>query len=156
LQSRTGETQVVSYRRSSGLERKAETALEVLGIPALQVEVTDLNDPITVGGRTRYTIRVTNKGTLPAREVDVVAVLPTQLKFLAGYGPKSPRVEKAEVIFGPIDTIAPNQPLTFAVDVETVAPGDVRFRAEVRSPILAKPVRVEEATRVLPETTRQK
>jgi hypothetical protein len=41
----------------------------------------------------------------------------------------------------------------FTIEMEAVSAGDAVFRAEMRSQPMAKPIRVEEPTRVLPRST---
>ena len=55
--------------------------------------------------------------------------------------------------FPAIDSLAPNAEATFVVEVEGLAPGNAPFRAEVRSVLLAQPLRAEEPTRVLGRET---
>src|SRR5262249_23987176 len=52
-------------RDARGLEAKCEAALSVQNVPALEVELTDLSDPIEVGGVTTYEVRVVNPGSCP-------------------------------------------------------------------------------------------
>src|SRR5207248_2616643 len=56
-------------------EQRAEAVFEVLGMPALRVEVTPPTGTVAVGGKAIYTIRVLNQGTLAARQVAVTATL---------------------------------------------------------------------------------
>ena len=52
-----------------GVTANASAALEVLGLPALQLEVTDVGDPVEVSKHVTYQIKVTNTGSLPVSQV---------------------------------------------------------------------------------------
>jgi uncharacterized repeat protein (TIGR01451 family) len=144
--------------RSIRPERPAQAAFEVIGIPALQLSIKDANDPVAVGQRTTYTVRVRNAGTLAARQVAVTAVVPNLLKATRATGPKTAGTitadkESARVTFPALDSLAPNAEATFVIEVDGAVPGDARFRAEARSLLLAHPLRAEEPTRVLARPT---
>jgi uncharacterized repeat protein (TIGR01451 family) len=130
--------------------RSAELPVEILGIPALQISVKDADDPVGVGQQTTYTIRVRNTGTLAAKQVIASADVPKNLRPLRATGPGKPgQVDGQRIVFPPLDSLAPDAEATFVVAVEGSVPGDARFRAEVRSVMLAQPLRAEEPTRVL-------
>jgi len=142
--------------KSVGPDRGVELAFEIIGIPALQMSLKESADPIAVGQRTTYTIRVKNAGSLAARKVVVSAEAPKQLmKAVKATGPGSQgRISGNEITFPPIDSLAPNAEATFTIEVEALMPGDARFRAEARSVLLAQPLRAEEPTRILGSESR--
>lgn len=149
LLKRGQEFQTVSMVKPFGSE-KAEAALEILGIPALQLEVFDLPDPVAIGQKMTYTIRVKNAGTLPAAQVNVIADLPPQIKPLALFGISNGRINGQRVEFSPVESIRPGMVSVFTIEAQAVSEGDGRFRAEVKSLSLGSPITAEEATRVLP------
>lgn len=135
----------------SGLiTRSAERTVEVLGVPAVQVEVKDSDDPTSVGRRTAYTIRVVNSGTLAVEGVEVIATVPPQMQALRGAGPTEGKADGPTVRFAPIDTLPPGKQATFTIDAAATAAGTGKLQVEVRGRTLGTPVRVEEATRILP------
>ena len=129
---------------------KAEASLEILGIPALQLEVFDSADPVTIGQKVTYTIRVKNAGTLPAAQVHIVADLPPQMKPLAAFGMSKGKIDGQRVIFPPVESIRPGLVSVFTIEAQALSEGDGRFRAEVKSLSLGNPIAAEEATRILP------
>jgi len=152
--------------KAIGPEKPVESAFEIIGIPALQMSLKDSNDPIGVGQRTTYTIRVKNAGTLTARKVIVSGEVPEstekagdvpkptmRLIRATGPGPQG-TIDNQRVTFPAIDSLAPNAEATFVVEVEGLMPGDAKFRAEVRSVLLAQPLRAEEPTRILGRESR--
>jgi uncharacterized repeat protein (TIGR01451 family) len=156
---REGGGRTVSLVKPLGPDRPVEAALEIIGVPALQVSVKDANDPVAVGQRTTYTIRVKNAGTIAARNVQVSAEAPNLLKVFRATGPNSAgrinsEKDRTTIAFPAIESLAPNAESTFVVEVEGLVPGDARFRAEVRSMMQAQPLRAEEPTRVLGRESR--
>ena len=145
----------VSRLKSISAEKPVETSLEIQGVPALQLSVKDSNDPVGIGQKTNYTIRVKNSGTLAATKIDVAAELPSQLRAVRATGPNSQgKVDGQRITFTTLPTLAPNAEATFVVEVEGLVPGDARFRVEARSAVLKQPLRAEEPTRVLGRESR--
>jgi hypothetical protein len=133
----------------AGLQARSEAAIEVRGLPAFRMDVKDTEDGIEVGGRTTYQIDVTNQGTLTGRNVSVAAEVPEQLKVLNVRGPAPHRIEGQQVQFQPLASLAPKQTVSYAIDVQALKPGDVRFRARLRSDTLGEPgVLAEESTNI--------
>lgn len=144
--------------RQVGPDRPVEVPLEIIGIPSLQLSVKDSADPIGVGQRTTYTIRVKNAGTLAAKRVGVSAEIvsagsadtPRALKPIRATGPGSQgTIEGYRVTFPVLDAIAPNAEVSFTVEAEGAVPGEARLRAEVKGAMTGRPLRAEEPTRVL-------
>src|SRR5262245_52923857 len=106
---------------------------------------------MTVCVKTTYSVKVFNTGTLAAGQVEVVAELPPQLKFVRATGPAQFKVEGQKVVFGAVDSLKANGTAAYTVEVEAVSPGDARFKVEARSPVLSAPLREEESTRVVPK-----
>jgi uncharacterized repeat protein (TIGR01451 family) len=132
-----------------GLQVQAEAGVEIRGLPAFRLEVIDHPDPIEVGGRTTYTISVTNQGSLPGNQVQITAYVPKEMRVINARGPSTPKVEGNTVTFPGIDSVQPKQTLEYTVEVEALQAGDVRFRAELRSQTLGNvPVIEEESTNI--------
>lgn len=140
---------VATVDRVQGLDQQASAAVEILGIPALEVKLFDLADPVSVGGKTTYQITVSNNGSLRADEVAITATIPAELTIVRVNAPAQPEFEGQLIKFAPT-TIAPGERVQLAVEVEVMAAGDARFGVEAMSRSLPQPVRAEEATRLLP------
>jgi hypothetical protein len=133
-----------------GLQARSEAALEVRGLPAFKMDVKDTVDGIEVGGRTTYLIDVTNQGTLAGGNVAVTAEVPEQMKVVEVRGPAPYRTEGQRVIFQPVASLPPRQVLKYAIDVQALKPGDVRFRAQLNSDALSEAgVFAEESTNII-------
>ncbi len=64
---------VVLADADGNLIARAEMPVKVEGIPALSLEVVDLDDPAPVGNDLTYEVRVLNQGTCPCTGIQIVA-----------------------------------------------------------------------------------
>jgi uncharacterized repeat protein (TIGR01451 family) len=131
----------------------ADCRTVVEGIPAMRMEVADLDDPVEKGGETTYEIRVTNTGSKADENVMVACDLPPQLEYVWASGPVKPitkpggaRVGRVE--FEPLAELAPKTEAVYRLKVKAVEAGDVRVKAVLTSKYLTAPVSKEESTRV--------
>lgn len=131
------------------VEGRAEATLAIIGTPALSLELATPPGIVEVGKRVRFQIRVKNQGTVSARNIEVSATAPPELKPVRGTGAAEGRVDgNSRVTFTTVDELQPGQALTFTVEVDTVQTGDARFKAEVKAAHLTSPLREEQSTRV--------
>jgi hypothetical protein len=131
------------------LKVQSEAAIEVAGLPAFRLEVVDVDDPIEVGSNTTYKIDVTNQGSLPGTQVGIIAIVPPEMQIVRANGPGQPKIEGQKITFPPVDSVQPNQSVSYSVEVKALKEGDVRFRVELRSLTLGtQPVIEEESTRI--------
>jgi uncharacterized repeat protein (TIGR01451 family) len=135
-------------RADAGAEGQTEMISRIEGVSSLVLDVTDADDPVEVGGETVYQMRITNRGSLPARRVQIAATLPIEMRALNSNGPTRGSVEGQKVLFQPIEVLGPGQTEQFEVRVQCLKPGQARFRAYFRSDENPNPVLEEEATRV--------
>jgi uncharacterized repeat protein (TIGR01451 family) len=131
------------------VEGKAEAAIAVIGTPALALELATPPGVVESGRRVKFLIRVTNLGTVSARNVEVNAFAPPELKPVRGTGAAEANIEtNGRVAFPQVEELQPGQTLTCAVEVDAVKVGDARFRAEVKASHLKTPLKEEQSTRV--------
>ncbi|NBD38239.1 MAG: DUF11 domain-containing protein [Verrucomicrobia bacterium] len=119
---------------------------ELTGIPAILLEVIDLEDPIEVGANQTYQIVVTNQGTAPATNVQVVATLEDEQRYVSSSGSSSASASGQRITMRPVAAIAPGDKAVWEVVVEALAAGDIRFSVEIESDQIQRPVRETEAT----------
>ena len=125
---------------------ETEADIQVRGLPAFRVDVKDRDDPLEVGKRTTYAIEVSNQGTLPGSQVQVVATIPPEMRFESASGPATYKVEGSKVTFAAIDGLAVGQTWKYAVEATALKPGDARFQVELKSSSLSDPVVVQQST----------
>ena len=134
-----------------GTKRPAEAALEIVGLPALQLSMKDSVDPVLVGQRTTYLVRVKNAGTSPARRIEVVAEMPMSLRPTRGTGPgANATIDAQKVTFPAIDTLAPGAEASLVIEAEARIAGETQLDVQVRSPSQTQPLRAVEPTRIIP------
>lgn len=132
------------------IQARAEGAVAVIGTPAVVLELATPPGLIEVGKRATFQVRVRNKGTISARNVEVAAFAPAELKVVRAVGKGEGRVgTDGTVTFPPLDELRPGETAAFTIEVEAVRAGDARFRAEVKAADLTAPLKEEQAARVV-------
>lgn len=119
---------------------------EVRGIPAILLEVVDLEDPIEVGSTVTYQIRVTNQGSAAGRDIAINAVVPSQMEYVSSGGPTNATATGANVKFAPLSTLGAGKTATFTITVRAKSAADVRFKISMTSAQSNVPVEETEST----------
>ena len=144
-----GEQRLLAQTASDdGLQAEKEQVVVVEGIAGTSFEVVDASDPIEIGGETIYEIRVVNQGTKASTNIHVVAIVPEGMQPTAADGPVGHAVQGSQVIFEPLDRLAPKAETTYRLKVQAKVAGDLRLRVQVTSDDMRTPVTKEESTRV--------
>jgi uncharacterized repeat protein (TIGR01451 family) len=133
-----------------GLKTEADITTRVEGLPALLMELVDLDDPVEVGADTAYEIRVTNTGSKTETNLVLMCTVPDKMEFRGAKGAADCKfhVTGHEVAFEPLPRLAPRADAIYRVNVRGIAPGDLRFRASITADGLTAPVLKEESTKV--------
>lgn len=132
----------------------ATAQTSVNGIPAVQLEVTDIEDPVEVGGQTTYIITATNQGTAPDRNIRIVGALEDSLRYVSSAGATAGSIVGNTVSFSALRSLEPNSTATWRVVVRGVRAGDVRFRVVMHTDELVRPVEATEATHLYEQYSR--
>ena len=138
----------VEGKASQGLEDQTTQHILVEGIAAVTFKVTDLEDPIEVGGETTYEIHVINEGSKAANDVQVTATLPSGMSIVSAEGKTGHSIQSQTVVFEPLENLAPKADTTFRVTAQGVQPGHQRLTVQIGHSELTEPLRTEENTRV--------
>lgn len=138
----------VETTASMGLKASADHDLTVEGLAALLFTVTDVSDPIEVGGQTTYEIHVVNQGTKPATNLRIQAVIPPGMEAINGEGPARVSVQENRVLFEPLPQLAPQADTFYKVHVRGTTDGDKRVKVHLMSDDVTEPVTKEESTHV--------
>ena len=132
------------------VQARAESATAIIGTPAVSLELVAPTGLVEVGKRVTYIVRVKNKGTISARNIDVTAFAPAEFKTLRAFGKAEGRLEsEGKVAFPTVEELRPGETMAFSIEVEAVQTGDARFRAEVKAADLSAPLKEEQAVRVV-------
>lgn len=126
----------------------AATTTRVEGLAALALEIHDADDPIEVAGRTWYEIELTNRGSAPARGVEVAARVSAEVRAVEATGPATGEVDGGRVQFAPLDELAPGESVSYRVEVVCQESGRAHFQAFARSADDEEPLVEDEFTQV--------
>lgn len=135
-------------RADRGGDVKADGTFTVEGVPALALEVVDLEDPIEAGGELTYEVRIVNQGSCPCTNIQITAQVPEGLLPLDGTGPSAFHSAGTQITFDPLAKLATKADAVYRMKVRGLQPGDYRFRVQMTCDQLRQPVMKEEASRV--------
>ena len=124
----------------------ATETTKVVGIPAILLEVIDLQDPVEVGDNTTYVITATNQGSANGTNVQIKCTFEATAKYVTASGATQHTVQADVVTFAPLPSLAPQAKATWKVEVNAVRAGDVRFAVAMTSDQISRPVDETEAT----------
>lgn len=138
----------VEGKATRGLADQCEETISVEGVAALSFQISDLADPLAVGGQASYEVRVVNTGSKSASNVQVVAILPTEMAATDAKGPTASKLVDGKIVFQPIVRLAPKEEQVFQFRAEATKAGDLRVRVQLTSDEIQQPITQEESTRV--------
>ena len=125
---------------------RATASTELSGIPAILMEVIDLEDPIEVGTNVTYEISTTNQGSAAGTGIRIVCTLPDNVSYVDSQGATSGSVQGQRVTFAPLASLAPKDKATWRLTVKGNGAADARFKVSMTSDQLTSPVEETEAT----------
>ena len=127
---------------------KAQHAATVHGIPAVLLEVVDVDDPVELEKQTTYIITVTNQGSTDATNIKIKARADDKQELVTSSGPTTGMVSGRNITFASLASLAPKQSAAWRVNVKALSPGSVRFKVKMTSDQLegGAPVEETEAT----------
>lgn len=132
----------------NGLKVEKEQPVMVEGIAAILFQVADMADPIELGGKTTYEIRVTNQGSKAASNVQLAVIFPPELQPTEAEGPTRHRLEGNRVVFDGMALLPPKGETTYRVRAKSLRAGDLRVSFQLQTDDMQTPVTKEESTRV--------
>jgi uncharacterized repeat protein (TIGR01451 family) len=144
--------QRASVEAGSGPRSEREFLTRVEGLSTLLLDVTDSDDPIEVNGEMTYKVRVSNAGTVPAKDVKVACTIPDNMELKDALSTAHHRVDGKSVLFDAVPQLEPGSDVVYHIRVKALSPGLVRFKAQLTSAELVEPVVKMEATRVYSDT----
>jgi uncharacterized repeat protein (TIGR01451 family) len=124
----------------------ASASTSVIGIPAILLEVVDVEDPVEVGKETTYVITATNQGTATGTDIRIVCTLEENEQYVSSKGPTKGSSKNNIVTFAPIASLAPGDKATWRVVVKAVKSGAVLFKVSMTSKEFRRPVEETEST----------
>lgn len=133
-------------RGASGVAAETACSTKLIGIPAILLEVVDLEDPIEVGKEATYEIRVTNQGSATGTNIRLTATLPASQSYVSGSGVTTLTEQERAVTFAPLAQLEPKAVATWRVVVKAAAADDARFKVELLSDQFTQPIVETEST----------
>ncbi len=140
-------TNVASVRAVCA-EARAQTSMDVRGIPAILLECEDDPDPVEIGTKTIYTIAVTNQGSATGTGIVIACTIPEGEEYLDAVGPTPASVEGKMVRYSALPSLAPKARATYKVTVRGTKTGDLRFKVVLTSDQTDAPVEETESTHI--------
>jgi uncharacterized repeat protein (TIGR01451 family) len=128
-------------------EKTTEVALQ--GVPALVLFAYDERDPVAVGERTTYDIKVRNQGTAAAEQLELSGQLAEQLSFVEGDGHTPVQGNGNSFELEPVARLEPGESAGWTVTVEGANPGYGRLDLELTSTAMPRAITEQEPTRVI-------
>jgi len=131
--SASGPTQLdVQCVADGDLAVAASAVTQVETTANLVLTVDDPSGPIGLGGEATYQLRVQNRGTASAQDVEVVAYFANHVEPISADGGRH-RLNSGQVVFESVPTLAPGQTASFQVKVKADAAGNHIYRVEVHA-----------------------
>ncbi len=121
---------VVTSNAADDLKANGEASVQIDAIADLALEVTDPAGPVAVGTETQYQLKVENRGSKAADNVEIVAYFSHGIEPLGAEGGNY-QVGPGQIVFDAIPSIAAGQAKTFVVKARAGATGNHIIRAEV-------------------------
>ena len=117
-----------------------ECSTDVVGVPAILLEVVDTVDPVEVGGETTFVITATNQGSSNDTNVKVVATLPPAMQFVSGSGATAVTTSGQFVTMSPVAVLAPGTKAEWRIIIKAKLAQDARSRWEMTSDQFKVPI----------------
>jgi uncharacterized repeat protein (TIGR01451 family) len=130
-------------------EARTDVAVETVGVPIMKVILGGAEAGIEVGKNVVYTVEVKNGGSLPLRNIEIHADMPTNLIPRHGVGPTLATIDGTRITFARVAQLDVNRSVIFRIEAEASQPGDARIAVVAQSESVPTPVRQEEATRIV-------
>lgn len=118
----------------------------VTGIPAISMQVSDVEDPVRVGERATYVIKVKNQGSAAATNISVTCTFEDYVRYVSSAGATSGAQEGQTIRFLPLARLGPQAEVAWRVVVEAIREGDMRFKVVLNMDELSRPVEATEST----------
>jgi uncharacterized repeat protein (TIGR01451 family) len=126
-----GSTQIDVVSNADGdLTASAGMTTRVEAMADLALEVKDPTGPVPVGEEATYQVRIRNRGTKNAPDVQVMTYFSRGIEPTAAEGAQH-KIEAGQVVFSPVASLGPGEDLVLKVRARAETAGNHVFRAEV-------------------------
>ncbi len=151
---------VVRAYDGAGASGEAIRTTQVAGVPALSIEFGDIPAVVEPGDTVVVPLRIRNRGSDVAANVNARVTVPAGMKFVAAKAAVDHRLVKAdaagdqatagadEVQFKPIGRIEPQEGAIFELTFKARVPGTARVQVQAQCDHSEEPVRREEVVTI--------
>ena len=137
----------VTVKADRGITASTEAKTQFEGAAGIHVEI-GAKDKLPVDGQGDYIIRVMNRGTGAAKNVQVTVIVPEQMQVLTKDGPTGATQAGQTFTFAPLEVLAAAKEETYKIHVRAVHAGEVKLRVDVKTDDLITPLHEEELTTI--------
>ena len=142
-----GENQfAVQVRDDNDLTSIQTAVTQVKALADLKLSVNDPAGPTPVGEEAVYEIKLVNRGSKAAQNINIVAQFSEGIEPTEALG-QTAEIVPGQVIFDAIEELGPGDTIMVKVIAVAADEGNHRFRAEIRSELPETRLVAEEATR---------
>ena len=120
--------------------------VRIAGIPAILLEVIDIEDPIEVGKTETYQIEVTNQGSATDTNIRITCELEDAQEFVSGSGATAVTGQGRTITMAPLAALPAKEKAVWRVVVKANKAANVRFKTTLLSDQLTRPVEETEST----------
>lgn len=131
---------VVHVEEAGGGPIELTSSTDVAGAPQLSPSLQGLDEPIVVGERAAFQIRVGNRGDAVADGVTVGLRLPSHLKLVSARGGTVESDHSGRTIVKMMKPVSPGRDQVVDFVIEGTTPGKTTFRAEVNASSMSSPL----------------
>lgn len=114
-----------------GILGRTEAALVVGGLPALELILRDLADPVEAGEPLGFEIELANRGLSTAHWVKLEVETSGDVRFADARGDLPSKTAGGRLILGPIESVAPGETKTCYATAASSRPGEARLSVRV-------------------------
>lgn len=145
----TADGELASGARVSA--KGASSAVSVVGLPVLTMDVADPIGPVRVGGRAVFRVTIRNRGNASAHDVVLAADATEELRPTRGSGPNSftATIADQKLTFPSLTELPAGSTATFTVETEAAKAGSSILTVQLKSKELTTPLKEEQATKIL-------
>ena len=119
---------------------------DVEALSDLKLEVSDPPGAVPVGEDMVYEIKIKNRGTKAAEDVDVVAFFSDGIEAISVHGADH-EIARGQVVFRPLASVPAGEEVVLKIVAAAHKPGNLVFRAEVECRTAGTRLAAEETTR---------
>lgn len=135
---------------ASAVNAACSTTIE--GVPALLLEVIDLQDAIEVGAEVTYEITVTNQGSAPGTNIAIKVGLDESMKFTSAGGATNATAnvtaaQGGNFTYAPLASLAPKAKATWILKIKALKADDARLAVSMTAAGFTRPYDETEGTR---------